>query len=172
MKKILSVVLIGVLMVLCSCGSGVNESKQETSVYSWNRELFDDLSVMEQLKDYRIDRIHQGFFPSDFEGDEMPELVSSLREQGIETAALFGENWTDADQVIEWTIKPLAEYNDRVGKKARINSAVYDIEWYTSGEVDEEHFADYVSLMTAVCTEAHEKGLEVIAVIPYWLPTL
>jgi len=173
MKKILSILLIGVLIIVSGCSSNnVNESKQKTSVYSWNRELFDDLSVMEQLSDYRIDRIHQGFFPSDFEGDEMPDLVSALRKQGIETAALFGENWSDADQVIEWTIKPLAEYNDRVGKKARINSAVYDIEWYTSGEVDEEHFADYVSLMTAVCTEAHEKGLEVIAVIPYWLPTL
>lgn len=160
-------------MMLSGCGSNnVNESKQETSVYSWNRELFEDVAVLEQLSDYRIDRIYQGFYPSDFLGDEMPELVSSLRKQGIETAALFGEVWTDADQVIEWTVKPIAEYNDRVGEEARVNTAVYDIEWYASGEIDEEHFADYVSLMTAICTEAHEKGLEVIAVIPYWLPTL
>lgn len=172
MKKILSILLIGVLMVLCSCGSSVNESKQKTSVYSWNRELFEDVTILEQLSDYRIGRIFQGFYPSDFLGDEMPELVSALREQGVETAALFGENWTDANQVIGWTIKPLVEYNGKVEEKAMINTAVYDIEWYTSGEINEEHFADYVSLMTAVCAEAHEKGLEVIAVIPYWLPAI
>ena len=110
--------VIGVLIVLSGCGSNnVNESKQETSVYSWNRELFDDLSVMEQLSDYRIDRIHQGFFPSDFEGDEMPELISALREQGIETAALFGDpSWQNADEVIDWTLKPLIEYNKRIAQ--------------------------------------------------------
>ena len=141
-------------------------------VYSWNRELFDDLSVMEQLSDYRIDRTHQGFFPSDFEGDEMPELISELRKKGIETVALFGDpSWKNADEVIEWTLKPLIEYNGKVGKEARIEKANYDIEWYLN-ENSVEAFADYVSLMTAVCTEAHEKGLEVIAVIPYWLPTV
>ena len=140
MKKQLIILFI-IPMLLFISGCGAKPQEHQTSVYSWNRELFEDLSVMEQLKDYRIDRIYQGFYPSDFQVDEMPELVSALRKQGIETAALFGENWTDADQVIEWTIKPLAEYNDKVGKKARINSAVYDIEWYTSGEVDEEHFA-------------------------------
>jgi len=154
LKKLLSILLIPMILFISGCSA--KNQEHQTSIYSWNRELFDDLSVMEQLKDYQADRLYQGFYPSDFQGDEMETLVSGLRKSGIETAALFGDpSWHNADEVIEWTLKPLIEYNGKVGKNARIEKANYDIEWYLN-ENSIEAFADYVSLMEAVCTEAHK----------------
>lgn len=144
LKKLLSIVLITIMAFISGCGAKTQE--HQTSIYSWGRELFEDLSVMEQLKDYQIDRVYQGFYPADFEGEEMAELVSGLRKSGIETVALFGDpSWQNADEVIEWTLKPLVEYNKGVGKKARIDKVNYDIEWYLN-ENSVEAFADYVSV--------------------------
>ena len=114
MKKLLSIVLIAIMAFISGCGAKTQE--HQTSVYSWNRELFDDLSVIEQLKDYRVDRVYQGFY---FESDEIETLVSGLRKSGIETVALFGDpSWQNADEVIDWTLKPLIEYNKSVGKES------------------------------------------------------
>ena len=167
MKKLLSILLIPMILFISGCSAKTQE--HQTSIYSWNRELFDDLSVMEQLKDYRVDRVYQGFH---FESDEIETLVSGLRKSGIETVALFGDpSWQNADDVIEWTLKPLIEYNKRVGKNARIEKANYDIEWYLN-ENSAEAFADYVSMMAAVCAEAHENDIQIILCVPYWLPTV
>ena len=169
MKKLLSIVLIAIMAFISGCGAKPQEQEHQTSVYSWNRELFDDLSVMEQLKDYRVDIVYQGFH---FESDEIETLVSGLRKSGIETVALFGDpSWQNADEVIEWTLKPLIEYNKRVSKDARIEKANYDIEWYLN-ENSAEAFADYVSMMAAVCAEAHENDIQIILCVPYWLPTV
>lgn len=167
MKKLLSVVLIAMILFISGCSAKTQE--HQTSIYSWNRELFDDLGVIEQLKDYRVDRVYQGFH---FESDEIETLVSGLRKSGIETAALFGDpSWHNVDEIIEWTLKPLIEYNKRVGKEARIEKANYDIEWYLN-ENSAEAFADYVSMMEAVCAEAHKNDIQIILCIPYWLPTV
>jgi len=156
-------------MILFISGCSAKTQEHQTSIYSWNRELFGDLSVMEQLKDYRVDRVYQGFH---FESDEIETLVSGLRKSGIETVALLGDpSWQNADDVIEWTLKPLIEYNKSVGKNARIEKANYDIEWYLNGN-SAETFADYISMMEAVCTAAHENDIQVILCIPYWLSTV
>ena len=167
MKKLLSILLIPMILFISGCSAKTQE--HQTSIYSWNRELFGDLSVMEQLKDYRVDRVYQSFY---FESDEIETLVSGLRKSGIETVALFGDpSWKNADEVIEWTLKPLIEYNGKVGKEARIEKANYDIEWYLN-ENSVEAFADYVSMMEAVCAEAHKNDIQIILCIPYWLPTV
>ena len=147
---------------------------QTCSLYSWNRELFDNpAEVMEQLSGFNVNRVHQGFYPADFEKEATANMVSQLKDRGVEITALFGDSkWENAEEVIEWTLKPLIDYNNGVGNKAQIGSVNYDFEFYTDGRDNAEHFAAYVDLMEKVSAEAHKAGLEVIYCIPYWLPTL
>lgn len=126
MKKFLCVLLVGILILLAGCG--MKEEKQRTnqfcSLYSWNRELFDNpKEVMEQLSEFDVNRVHQGLSPADFEKIETATVVSQLRDIGVETTALFGNpNWEKAEDVIERTLKPLIDYNNGVGSKAQIKS--------------------------------------------------
>ena len=176
MKRIISILLIGILIILAGCG--MKEEKQRTdqicSLYSWNRELFDNpAEVIKQLSEFNVNRVHQGFSPADFEKEETTVMVSQLKDIGVETTALFGDpNWENAEDVIERTLKPRIAYNNGVGSKAQIKSVNFDFEFYTEGRADAEHFAAYVDLMEKVSAEAHKAGLKVIYCIPYWLPTL
>lgn len=176
MKRIISILLIGILILLTGCG--MKEEKQRTdqtcSLYSWNRELFDNpAEVMGQLSEFNVNRIYQGFSPADFEKEETAAMLSKFNDMGVETTALFGDpNWDNAEDVIDWTLKPLIDYNNGVGSRAQIGSVNYDFEFYTEGRDDAEHFAAYVDLMEKVSTETHKADLKVIYCIPYWLPTL
>lgn len=159
----------------CEAGTDADNRTTHTSVFSWNREIFDNdpSVVMTKLSDYQIDRIYQGLYPADLEREKTAELVSGLKKLGIETVYLAGDpDWNSADDVIRWTLEPLLSYNKGIGKAAQINTICYDNEFYSGGRDDEKHFADYVAMMESVSDKAHDSGLYVIYCLPYWLPML
>ena len=188
MKKIITVLaLIAVMLSVTACGTKaepeaeVKETNVKSaeitinhSIYSWDRELFDEnpADVLSKISDYEVSRIYQGLYPSDLkEPEATAQMVKALTEQGVEVIYLTGDpDWDDSAVVEEWTIDLLTAYNESVDKEAQMHTICYDSEFFAhDGWDNETHFKEYTEMMKQVIDYAHQKGFKVILCAPYWL---
>ena len=178
--KILPACILAVaILSLAGCGvnekaevkEDVTETKIAQSIYSWNKELWDNPDTIDELSSYEITRIYQGLYPSDLLSKETATLVKNMAAKGIEVTYLSGDkSWTDSDTAIDWSIKLLEDYNSGVGKHAKIDTICYDWEFYgEEGHDTEEDFRAFVEMMKPVIAYAHNIDVKVIVALPYSL---
>ena len=179
-KRILTVCVLAVaILSLAGCGanekSEVKEAEAEAqiaqSIYSWNKELWDNPDTIDELSSYELTRLYQGLYPSDLQSEETVTLVKNMAAKDIDVAYLSGDkSWSDSNTVIDWSIKLLEDYNSGIGSSAKIDTICYDCEIYgEEGHDTEEYFRAFVDMMKPVIVYAHNIDVKVIMVLPYWL---
>ena len=184
--RILGKILVGTLLVTALALTGCDSSTDTTydkstdtkiyhSVYSWDRELFDGdpIEVLNQISEYKINRVYQGLYPNDLKyPDETEKLVRTLTAEGVEVTYLTGSSlWlSDAKEVEEWTVDLLVQYNKSVSEDAQIHSICLDAEFFTTeGWDDASHFRQYTDMMKEIADYCHKKGFKLILSAPYSL---
>jgi len=154
--------------------------KRRASVYSWSMSLlcdgaFFDLSRM--LSELEIGRVYQEIPEVYLSRAETAVMVDNLAKMGIETVFLTGERkwgYEDLDEFYR-QIDALREFDDEIGTSTPIKAVALDVESYTREEwkeAPEEYFAQYVENMADAYQYAHERGFNVIQVIPTHLDTI
>ena len=182
LKNIVIGILVAVAFIFAGCSSSNNmtydkstDAKIYHSVYSWDRELYegDPIEVLNQISEYKINRVYQGLYPDDLKyPDETEKLVSALAAEGVEVTYLSGSSsWlSDAKEVEEWTVDLLVQYNKSVSEDAQIHSICLDAEFFTTpGWDDSEHFRQYTDMMKEIADYCHKKGFKLILSAPYSL---
>ena len=154
----------------------------KSSIYCWSLFLMNEGSYPEVrpfLRSQNIGRIYQEIPQVYLAREETVSMVSRLKSDGIETAALAGDrSWglesNDLSEP-EAIIDRLAAYNSRVGNASRIGAIALDVETYTYGSWKKEpkkYFAAYIEKMQTLYQYAHSRGLSVVQVIPVHFDTI
>ena len=155
------------------------EYDETASIFCWNYYLLNEGSypiAREFLKELKVDRVYQEISKRYLKYQESADMVARLNADGIEVVALAGEaNWglKDYDLTsLKTYIDTVAEYNQGIGKNAKINKLGLDIETHITSQWKADPasaFEAYVVQMREVYLYAHSKGLEVIQIVPVHL---
>jgi len=115
-----------------------------------------------------------GFVP--FDGAQLGSLVADLRKRGALTYALDGDPryiWPESREGVLRTVARVARHNRTAPPEQRFVGVRYDVEPYVlpgfqsprRGEI----LTEYLELVAALSSAAHEAGLALGLDIPFWL---
>lgn len=173
--------LVSLCVIIVSCCLDIdqndidnqNKSISRKSIYSWNREIFEEEAnvICNELTMNDIGTIYQGLYPYDFSNPKLQEIVEEFKNNSIEIVYLVGDStWKDSKTVIFWALEPLVKYNELVALESRIKKVCFDIEFFISES--DISFDEFTAMMREIYAFCHENSLQVIICLPYWIPTV
>ena len=156
-----------------------DESKigYKRSVFSWDETEITDSEEMIKISNLLgINEVYQ-YIPHElFSSNDtiLADFVSKMRDNaGMKVTYLTGDpSYYAKPDSIKRRINYLLTYNEGSGKNAPITSIALDIEPWTSDDIkDTDYSTTFKETLEEVYTYAHDNGIEVIMVIPFWLDT-
>ena len=147
------------------------------SVFSWDEtEITDSEEMIKISKLLGINEIYQ-YIPHElFSSDDtiLADFVSKLRDEaGMKVTYLTGDpSYYAKPDSIKRRINYLLTYNEGSGKDAPITSIALDIEPWTDADIkDTDYSTTFKQTLEEIYTYAHDNGIEIVMVIPFWLDT-
>ena len=158
----------------------VSDRPQASSIYSWDLFFLNDgafLSLAKPLQQLHITRIYQELPQAYLELEQTADMVERFHAIGIETVFLTGDRAWSRDGLDEFyaQIDALCRFNTSLCTKQPITTVALDVESYTLRQWErdpEGSFSDYTALMAQAYDYAHERGFQVVQIIPPTLDTI